>query len=53
MEIKESKLDNARIRLDIEVPGDRIDAEYARVLKELQKKAESRDLELAKHLLIW
>ena len=48
MEIKESKLDNARIRLDIEVPGDRIDAEYARVLKELQKKAEIKGFRVGK-----
>ncbi len=48
MEIKESKLENARIRLDIEIPNDRIDAEYDKVLKNVQKKAEIKGFRIGK-----
>jgi trigger factor len=48
LEIKESKLDNARIRLDIEVPTERIDSEYAKVLKDVQKKAEIKGFRVGK-----
>jgi len=48
LEIKESKLENARIRLDIEITSDRVDAEYEKVLKNVQKKAEIKGFRIGK-----
>lgn len=48
MEIKESKLENARIRLAVEVSNDHVDDEYGKVLLDVQKKADIKGFRIGK-----
>lgn len=39
MDVKEKKLENAKMELQVEVPGDRVEQEYQSVFKSIQQKA--------------